>query len=269
MKAKLQPLYFKSGMDDEFKSHLDMIREFLKDEACIIEPLELGKPVKDADAIIFPQLIGDAFKQVNLLKKIKLPFLVTTSDFGAVNVWDWEIVTFLKAEGLKVFAPYNLDLTKKICKSLALKREMKKTKFLVFQDNPGVGMQAEIFKRFYWWEERCEKSIKEKFGISIVKKSFKELSEKAKKISDSLAAEVANHKKIPKEGVSDNALLSAYKIYLAVKEEVEKDSDIKGAGINCLNESFYSDTTHRAWHGAYCMKKKTWYGHVRLIQWHS
>ena len=100
MKAKLQPLYFKSGMDDEFKSHLGMIREFLKDEACIIEPLELGKPVKDADAIIFPQLIGDAFKQVNLLKKIKLPFLVTTSDFGAVNVWDWEIVTFLKALSL-------------------------------------------------------------------------------------------------------------------------------------------------------------------------
>ncbi len=259
MKAKLQPLYFKSGMDDEFKSHLDMIREFLKDEACIIEPLELGKPVKDADAIIFPQLIGDAFKQVNLLEKIKLPFLVTTSDFGAVNVWDWEIVTFLKAEGLKVFAPYNLDLTKKICKSLALKRDMKKTKFLVFQDNPGVGLQAEIFKRFYWWEERCEKSIKEKFGISIVKKSFKELSEKAKKISDSLAAEVANHKKIPKEGVSDNALLSAYKIYLAVKEEVEKDPDIKGAGINCLNESFYSDTTPcLAWSLLYEEKNLVW-----------
>ena len=236
-------MYFKSGIDDEFKSHLDMIREFLKDEACIVEPLELGKPVKDADAVIFPQLIGDAFKQVNLLKKIKLPLLVTTSDFGTVNMWDWEIVTFLKAEGLKIFAPYNLDLTRKICKSLALKREMKKTKFLVFQDNPGVGMQADIFKRFYWLEERCEKSIKEKFGISVVKKSFKELAEKAKKISDSLAAEVANHKKIPKEGISDNALLSACKIYLAIKEEVEKDPDIKGAGINCLNESFYSDTT--------------------------
>jgi hypothetical protein len=246
-------------MDDEFKSHLDMIREFLKDEACIIEPLELGKPVKDADAIIFPQLIGDAFQQINLLKKIKLPFLVTTSDFGTVNMWDWEIVTFLKAEGLKVFAPYNLDLTKKICKSLALKREMKKTKFLVFQDNPGVGMQAEIFKRFYWWEERCEKSIKEKFGISIVKKSFKELSEKAKKIPDSLAAEVANHKKIPQEGVSDNAFLSAYKIYLAVKEEVEKDPDIKGAGINCLNESFYSDTTPcLAWSLLYEEKDLVW-----------
>lgn len=259
MKVILQPLYFKSGIDDEFKSHLDMIRDFLKDEACIVEPLELGKPVKDVDAVIFPQLIGDAFKQVDLLKKIKLPLLVATSDFGTVNMWDWEIVTFLKSEGLKVFAPYSLGLTKSICRSLALKRELKKTKFLVFQDNPSVGMQAEIFKRFYWWEERCERSIKEKFGVSVVKKSFKELAEKAKKISDSLALEVAKNKMININGVSNNALLAAYKMYLAIKEEVERDPDIKGAGINCLNESFYSDTTPcLAWSLLYEEKGLVW-----------
>ncbi len=259
MKVILQPLYFKSGIDDEFKSHLDMIRGFLKDEACIVEPLELGKPVKDVDAVIFPQLIGDAFKQVDLLKKIKLPLLVATSDFGTVNMWDWEIVTFLKSEGLKVFAPYSLGLTKSICRSLALKRELKKTKFLVFQDNPSVGMQAEIFKRFYWWEERCERSIKEKFGVSVVKKSFKELAEKAKKISDSLALEVAKNKMININGVSNNALLAAYKMYLAIKEEVERDPDIKGAGINCLNESFYSDTTPcLAWSLLYEEKGLVW-----------
>lgn len=259
MKVILQPLYFKSGIDDEFKSHLDMIRDFLKDEACIVEPLELGKPVKDVDAVIFPQLIGDAFKQVDLLKKIKLPLLVATSDFGTVNMWDWEIVTFLKSEGLKVFAPYSLGLTKSICRSLALKRELKKTKFLVFQDNPSVGMQAEIFKRFYWWEERCERSIKEKIGVSVVKKSFKELAEKAKKISDSLALEVAKNKMININGVSNNALLAAYKMYLAIKEEVERDPDIKGAGINCLNESFYSDTTPcLAWSLLYEEKGLVW-----------
>ena len=164
MKAILQPLYFKSGMDDEFKSHLDMMRVYLKDEANLLEPLKLGGTIKDADAVIFPQLTGEAFGEVDLLKKIKLPLLVTTSDFGTVNMWDWEIVTFLKTKGLKVFAPYSLDLTKTICRSLALKRDMKNTKFLVFQDNPGIGMQAEIFKRFYWWEEICTKSIKEKFG---------------------------------------------------------------------------------------------------------
>jgi L-fucose isomerase-like protein len=33
------------------------------------------------------------------------------------------------------------------------------------------------------------------------------------------------------------------KIYIAVKKEVEKDENIRGVGINCLNESFHSDTT--------------------------
>ena len=259
MKAILQPLYFKSGMDDEFKSHLDLMHKFLKDEADFNEPIEVGKPMKDADAVILPQLLGDAFKQIDLLKRIKLPLLVATSDFGTVNMWDWEIVTFLKAESLKVFAPYSFDLTKKLCKSFALKREMKKTKFLVFQDNPGAGMQAEIFKRFYWWEERCQEAIKEKFGISIVKKSFKELAEKAKKISDAEAAQTAEQKRIPYEGVSERALLSAYKMYLAIKEEIENDSDIKGAGINCLNESFYSDTTPcLAWSLLYEEKGLLW-----------
>lgn len=259
MKAILQPLYFKSGMDDEFKLHLDLMHKFLKDEADINEPVEVGKPVKDADAVILPQLLGDAFKQIDLLKRIKLPLLVTTSDFGTVNMWDWEIVTFLKAEGLKVFAPYSFDLTKKLCKSLALKKEMKKTKFLVFQDNPGVGMQAEIFKRFYWWEERCQEAIKEKFGISIVKKSFKELAEKAKKISDAEAAQAAEQKIIPYEGVSESALLSACKMYLAIKEEIENDPDVRGAGINCLNESFYSDTTPcLAWSLLYEEKGLLW-----------
>lgn len=30
MKVILQPLYFKSGIDDEFKSHLDMIRDIVR-----------------------------------------------------------------------------------------------------------------------------------------------------------------------------------------------------------------------------------------------
>ncbi len=48
-------------------------------------------------------------------------------------------------------------------------------------------------------------------------------------------------------------------MYLAIKEEVEKDPDIKGAGINCLNESFYSDTTPcLAWSLLYEEKGLVW-----------
>ena len=109
-----------------------------------------------ADAVVFPQLLGDAFSQLDALKKIKLPVLVLTSDFGTVNMWDWEIVTFMRSLGMNAFTPYNIEQTRKICRALALKREMKEVKFLVFQDRPGVGgQQAEIFKRFWWWEDRA------------------------------------------------------------------------------------------------------------------
>jgi hypothetical protein len=259
MKAILRPLYFECGMDEEFNKHLNLLKDLLKDDAEILKPVEVGKSIGDVDGALFPQLLGYAFRRINTLKKINLPIIITTSDFGAVNMWDWEIVTFLKSGGLNIFAPYNLELTKKICRSLALKRDMKKTKFLMFQDHPGEGMQGEIFKRFYWWEKRSEDLMKKKFGITIVKKSFKKMAASAKKITDRLAEAEIKRWDIPSEGVSQTALKNAYKIYIAVKEEVEKDPSIKGAGINCLNESFFSNTTPcLAWSILYEEKGLVW-----------
>ncbi|KPJ87999.1 MAG: hypothetical protein AMS17_06880 [Spirochaetes bacterium DG_61] len=243
MKARLVPVYFKSGMNEDFQAQLENLKKLLAKEVEFLDPVALGFRIPDADAVVFPQLLGDAFKQIEELKRIELPFLVLTSEFGTVNMWDWEIVSFMKSEGIETFAPYNIDLTKKICRSLAVKREMKTTKFLVYQDNPGEGMQAEIFKRFYWWEETCTKLMQDKFGISIEKKSFKALAEEAKSVPDNQTAKVWEKWNLPTEGVSQNALNSALKIYIAVKRDVEKDPSIRGVGINCLNESFYSDTT--------------------------
>ncbi len=243
MKARLVPVYFKSEKDEEFSDQLTRLRELLAEEADILKPAALGPALPEADAVIFPQLLGDAFKQIDAIKKIKIPLLAVTSEFGTVAMWDWEIVNFLKSEGLKTFAPYDLEQTKTICRGLGIKREMKDTKFAVYQDNPGDGMQASIFKRFYWWEDRCTRLIKEKFGVSILKKSYKALAEKAKNISDRDADEAWKKWKSKTEGVSRRALLSAVKLYIAVKGEIEQDASIKGAGMNCLNESFYSDTT--------------------------
>ena len=85
--------------------------------------------------------------------------------------------------------------------------------------------------------------IQEKFGISIVKKSFKKLAEEAKQVPDAEVEELWKRWNLPLEGVSPKALHSALKIYRVLKQEVEQDPSIKGMGINCLNESFYSDTT--------------------------
>jgi hypothetical protein len=141
-----------------------------------------------------------------------------------------------------------------------LKREMKEVKFLVFQDQPGVGgKQAEIFKRFWWWEDRSAELIREKFGIRIVKKSFKELGEAAKRITDADARAILKDRPIPTAGLGDRPLSSALKLYLAVKREVQADPSIQGAGINCLNESEYSDTTPcLAWDLLYQDQRLIW-----------
>jgi hypothetical protein len=261
MKAVLVPVHFKSGMDAEFTKHLGLVKELLAAEAELLPPVALGGRLPAAaDAVVFPQLLGDAFSQLDALKKISLPVLVLTSDFGTVNMWDWEIVTFMRSLGMNAFTPYDIDQTRKICRALALKREMKDVKFLVFQDKPGVGgQQAEIFKRFWWWEDRATELIREKFGIRIVKKSFKTLGEQARKISDAEARAVLNHRPVPMEGLGERPVSSALKLYLAVKRHVQDDPSIQGAGINCLNESEYSDTTPcLAWDLLYQDRRLIW-----------
>jgi hypothetical protein len=243
MRARLVPLYFESERNNEFDKQIARLKTLLAEEAEFLDPVAVGSPVPEADAVIFPQLVGEAYKEIEYLKTIDMPFLIVTSEFGTVAMWDWEIITFLRSEGIEPFAPYSLNLTKTICRTLALKKDMKQSKFLIFQDNPGEGMQAEIFKRFYWWEDECVKRIQEKFGITIVKKSFKKLAADAKEIQDSEADEVLKRWNIDAVGVLPRAFRSAVKMYIAVRKEIESDDSIKGVGMNCLNESFYSDTT--------------------------
>jgi len=261
MKAVLVPVHFASGMDEEFQKHLAIVKNLLADDADIRAPVPLtARLPADADAVVFPQLIGDAFAQLSALKKVALPALVLTSDFATVNMWDWEIVTFMKSLGMKVFAPYDIELTRKICRALALKREMRSAKFLMFQDKPGVGgKQAEIFKRFWWWEDRCTEMIREKFGIRIVKKSFQKLGEDAKRIGDAEAREALASRPVPVDGVAERQLFSAMKVYLAIRRELDADPAIQGAGLNCLNESAFSDTTPcLAWDLLYQERRLIW-----------
>jgi len=243
MKAKLLPLYFKSGRDEGFGAQLKTTKNLLADEADVLEPVALGSALPDADAVVLPQVLGDAYSQVDDIRKIDVPILAITSEFGTMSMWDWEIASFLKEEGKELILPYNLDQSKKLCKSLAVKRQMKDTKFLVFQDNPGEGFQAEIFKRFFWWEDMCMQLIKDKFGVTIVKKSFKEFGARAKEVPDAQARKLWKIWGLKAKGVSERALISALKIYLAVKKDIDSDKSIRGVGINCLNESHFSDTT--------------------------
>src|SRR5690606_13270055 len=170
-----------------------------------------------ADAVVLPVIIGEAYNKVDELRSIDIPIVAITSEFGTVAMWDWEIVTFMRSEGITIFSPYTLELAKTFCRTVRIKREMQTSKFLVYQDNPGDGMQAEIFKRVYWWEDECTQLIKDKFGITVVKKSFKELGERARRIPDADAETVVEAWKMKDIDLSHRAYLSAIKIYLALK----------------------------------------------------
>ncbi|MCC6605689.1 MAG: hypothetical protein IT327_20950 [Anaerolineae bacterium] len=241
MKARLLPLYFE-GRDHEFDEQLAILKEQLAEDAEFLEPLPLGSSIPEAEAIIFPQLLGEAYRRLDEFKQIDLPILTVTSEFGTVLMWDWEIASYLRSEGLNVLAPYSLEQTRKACRALSVKRELKHTKFLVFQDNPGEGFQASIFKRFYWWEDECTQRMMTNFGVTIVKKSFKEMAARAKAVADADAEAVWQQWNWPVD-ITNRQLLSAIKIYITVKDELAQDPAIRGVGINCLNESHFSDTT--------------------------
>jgi L-fucose isomerase-like protein len=99
----------------------------------------------------------------------------------------------------------------------------------------------------------------DKFGITLLKKSFKEFGAKAKEIPDAEAETVWKNMPYATAGVPDQGLNSAIKVYLALKQELDADETIRSVGINCLNESHYSDSTPcLAWNMLYEERELIW-----------
>jgi hypothetical protein len=53
----------------------------------------------------------------------------------------------------------------------------------MFQDSPGEGMQANIFKKFYWREKESTETMESVFGCKLIYKSWKAVCERARQIS--------------------------------------------------------------------------------------
>ena len=243
MKARLVPLHFNSGQDSEFHKQLQAVTALLGDQAEILPPVRLGDGLPPADAVLFPQILGEAYRRLDDFRAIDLPILIITTPAGTLSMWDWEVVDFLRAGGVRTIAPYDPRFTRAVCRALQVRRELRETRFLVFQDDPGEGFQAEIFKRFYWWEDQCGRLMNERFGVKIVKRSFRELGQQAKAIDDAQAEALWNQWAVPANGVTAPMARSAAKLYLAVRRHLDEDPSIRGVGINCLNESHFCDTT--------------------------
>lgn len=258
MKAKLLPLFFTETNDrekKEFTNQLIILSDMYGDDAEFLTPQPVDRFVPDdADALLFPQMIGAVFSHKVELKPVSLPIIVLTSQFGTVEMWDWEIVAYLREElGLNVFTPYNTDMARVVLRAISAKKNMKSgMKFLMMQDSPGEGMQANIFKRFYWWEKESADQIESAFGVDIVYRSWKEVNQTADQISDEAALGLWQQRPVPTEGLPIEDILKAVKVYMAVKALIDEIGNVFGVGSNCLNESFNSSTTPcLAWNWIY------------------
>ena len=260
MKARLLPLFFKKDRTEKFDRQLGILRRLLGGEAEFLPAAGLGESLPSCDAVVFPEILGEAYRSVEHFRAIRAPILIITSEFATVSMWDWEIANFLKNKGVATIAPYNLQQARILCAALAAKSQLAGGKLLIFQDNPGEGFQPDIFKCFYWWEQECTDLIRERFGLQIVRRSFRKLGAEAKAIPDAEAKKEWKRWDFPlAEDLAERALLSAVKLYLAVKRELQEDSSFLGVGINCLNESAFSDTTPcLAWNMLYEEKGLLW-----------
>jgi hypothetical protein len=252
MKATLLPLFFDPGRDRGFDNQLGVLRDLLASDAELLSPVALGSPLPEADAVIFPQLLGEGYRRTEDFQRIRIPILVVTSEFGTLSMWGWELMSYLETKGVRCIGPSDLEETKMLCRALSARRELKTSKFIVYQDNPGEGQQAPIFKRFYWWESECTRRMTEKFGITIEKRSFKELGQRARQIEDAEAIQVSRSWNLPESDLSDQGAKAAARLYLAVKRDIQDERQLVAIGMNCLNESHFCDSTPcQAWNRLY------------------
>lgn len=242
--ARVVPLKFAGAIEDNFEKVLEELKVIYQEEMEVLEPVMLGDEIPECDAVLLPEMAVDVYTRTAEIKaQIKQPVLIITTRFGVSLMFDWEGAAHLKQQGIKVYHPHSVELGKTILKSLALKRLMKKQKFLIFQDSPGDGLIPEQFKIFYWWNEQCIQDIKERFGIEIVYRRYKDLCDDAKSISDEEArAELERFDFIVKE-VKEKTLLETIKLFIAIRKEVDEVGGVVGCGANCINEAFDTNVT--------------------------
>ena len=76
MKARLVPIYFVKGRDEDFDLQLERLKKLLADQADFLPPVGLGERLPEAEAVIFPQFLGEAYHKVGDFKSIQLPLLL-------------------------------------------------------------------------------------------------------------------------------------------------------------------------------------------------
>lgn len=246
MLPTLAPIYLDDEPAPAFFTQLDHLKRELAGHAEWAESVHIDAPLPvDVDAIVVPDMNGRAYRMVESFRRLEQPILVVTSEFATVSMWDWEIRDHLRRRGVPTIAPTSLAESIDVCRALGVKRRMRTGTMLAYQDDLGAGMQPDIFKRFYWWEDECVDDVTGRFGVTIEHRSFRRLAARAAAVSDSRVTEAWTRweGKVPILGLSKKARSEAMKLYVAIDDELDESGDVIAAGINCLNESATSLTT--------------------------
>ncbi len=200
----------------------------------------------EADAVIVPDMSGLAYRLRDEFAALHGPILVVTSEFGTVSMWDWEIRDFLRRRGVHTVTPTSVEEYHDIVRTLGVARRLKTSRMLAYLDDLGAGMQPDIFKRFYWWEDDCVDRLNDAFGVAVEKRSYRELWARAEAISDRRIADAVadTSQRVPMFGLTESAKRESVRMYLALRDDLdEAGDDVIAAGINCLNESATAKST--------------------------
>jgi L-fucose isomerase-like protein len=245
-RPRLLPVHLEDQPAESFDTQLAHLKNLTGGLVDWLDPAHIDAPVPaQASAVVVPDLSGRAYRMVESFRRIDRPILLITSEFGTVSMWDWEIRDYLSRRGVATIAPTSLQECEDICRALATMEALRRSSMLVYQDDLGGGMQPEIFKRFYWWEDECVRDMQQAFGVTIEHRSFRALAARAAAVPDSRVqaewARVAST--VPMVGLPPSARTEALRMYLALRDELDEAGDVVAAGVNCLNESATSTTT--------------------------
>ncbi|RWZ64577.1 hypothetical protein ELQ92_07430 [Labedella populi] len=244
--ARLLPVYLEDSPQPSFTRQMDAMK---KHAGALVEWLTAvhvsAVPGVPADAVIVPDMSGLAYRSLEEFRLIEKPILVVTSEFGTVSMWDWEIRDYLRRRGVDTVAPTSLQEFHDLCRALGVKRTLRESTMLAYLDDLGAGQQPDIFKRFYWWEEECVDDLQSAFGVTVDRRSYRDLWARALAIPDARVADelVRISGPVPMVGLQSRARLDAVRLKLALSDDLDETPGVIAAGINCLNESTTSTTT--------------------------
>ncbi|NQW72305.1 MAG: hypothetical protein HQ453_06210 [Actinobacteria bacterium] len=243
MKAHLLPVFLEDEPQPAFVRQLDSLSHLLDGQVTWLEPVHISAASgTTADAVVVPDMSGEAYRRLGEFRDITVPILIVTSEFGTVSMWDWEIRDFLRRRGVSTVAPTSAGELEVVVRSLGVRRRLAGATMLAYQDDLGAGKQPDIFKRFFWYEPACVDAFAERFGVTVDIRSYRDLVARSKAI-DVTRLEQALPVGLPASGVAARALESAVRLKLALADDLDGAQDVIAAGINCLNESATADTT--------------------------